>query len=82
VTLFQVLFAAEFLDVHVIPSGLVMTRFVPPLDTATNKPPPKVTPYQPLSAADTLDVHVIPSELVITRLPVPVLDTATNNPLP
>jgi hypothetical protein len=57
------------LDVQVIPSGLVITvlfTFGLLLDTATNKPSPKVTLCQYKSAVGVLDVHVIPSGLDIT----------------
>ena len=69
------LFAADVLEVQVIPSGEVITRFpVPLLETAQNKPASfdHATPNQLLSAADVLEVQVIPSGEVITRFPVPV----------
>ena len=60
-----------------------MTRSpVPLLETATNRPLPKVTESQTLSAALTLIVQLIPSGDVMTLLPVPVLATATNRSLP
>jgi hypothetical protein len=51
VTEFQLLSEAEVREVHVMPSGLVMTRLpVPELDTATNVScpagPPHVTDAQ------------------------------------
>ena len=87
VTPYQLLSAADDLDVHVTPSGLVITRLpVPVMDTATNWPLPYVTDCQSMSAAPVLSVQLMPSGLVITRLPTPaswyVLDTATNRPLP
>jgi hypothetical protein len=72
---------AEARDVHVIPSGLVITRLpVPVLETATNNDisGDQHTFCQSLSAADCLTVQFIPSGLVITLLPVPALPTATN----
>ena len=75
--------AADVRLVHVIPSGLVITRLPVPLPlTATNKPLPYVTEYQSLFAADVRDVQLTPSGLVITRFPVPSTLTATNKPLP
>ena len=76
--------AADALNVHVRPSGLVITRLpVPEEATATNKPFAYVTENQLLSAADARDVHVMPSGLVITRSPVPKkAATATNKPFP
>ena len=87
VTPYQLLSAADDLDVHVTPSGLVITRLpVPVMDTATNWPLPYVTDCQSMSAAPVLSVQLMPSGLVITRLPTPaswyVLETATNRPLP
>jgi phage gp36-like protein len=75
------LFVALDLDVQLIPSGLVITRFpVPVVETATNRPnsADQQTPCQKLSTALDLDVQLIPSGLVITRFPVPLPDTATN----
>jgi hypothetical protein len=80
-TLRQSLSAADVLAVHVIPSGLVMTRLpVPEPATATNinSSGDQHTLTQLLSAADVLAVHTMPSGLVMTRLPVPELATATN----
>jgi hypothetical protein len=67
VTLLQLLAAAAALGVHVIPSVLVIIRFVPSIETATNSPLPYVTLCQEFAAAAVRPVHVIPSELVITR---------------
>ena len=61
--------AAETRLVHVIPSGLVMTRLpVPEEATATKRPSPYVTDCQLLLAAETRLVQAIPSGLVMTRL--------------
>ena len=88
VTEIQVKSPADAPPVHVIPSGLVITRLlkvglVPP--TATNNPlpltVPYVTEYQSSASTDARLVQVIPSGLVITRL-VPLELTATNNPIP
>jgi hypothetical protein len=70
----QELSAALDLDVQLIPSGLVITRFpVPVFETATNRPnsADQQTQRQLLSVALDLDVQLIPSGLVITRFPVP-----------
>jgi hypothetical protein len=59
-----------------------MTRLVPALATATNRPFPYATEYQELaSLAEVLAVQVIPSGEVMTRL-VPENAIATNKPLP
>ena len=79
----QALSAGLVRDVHVIPSGDVITRLpVPEEATATKMPFAYVTIFQLLLAALVRDVHVIPSGDVITRLPVPVVDSATKIPLP
>jgi hypothetical protein len=64
-----------------MPSGDVITRFVPLVATATNIPSSgdQVTAHQPDAADADLLVHVIPSGEVITRF-VPAYATATNNP--
>ena len=73
----------ESCEVHVMPSGLVMTPLpVPSHDTATNNPAPYVTELQLLSVAEVRDFQLMPSELVMTRSPSPDSDTATNNPAP
>ena len=68
----QALLAADDLDVHVTPSGLVITRLLLPLmpmPTATNRPFPYVTARQSFTDAGVLDVQLMPSGLVITTLP-------------
>jgi hypothetical protein len=67
------------LAVHVTPSGLVITRFVPPLETATNKVSSGLhaIPFHAFASAADLDVQFIPSGLVITRF-VPSVATAAN----
>ena len=64
-----------------IPSVLVITRFVPSAATATNIPLPNVTDCHKLASAAVRAVQVIPSGLVITRF-VPLEATATYTPLP
>jgi hypothetical protein len=65
VTELQALLAAEVCEVHVMPSGLVITPLeVPEKPTATKSPSPYVTLLQLLAAAAVRPVHVIPSELV------------------
>ena len=74
----QVLATAER-GVHAIPSEEVMTRFVPPYDTATKRPLPKVTDF--LFAAEAVRaVQVMPSGEVMTLFDPPPSDTATKSP--
>ena len=67
--------------IQVIPSVLVITRFVPFSLTATKTPLPNVTEFHVLPSAALRRVQVIPSGLVITRF-VPLEATATYTPLP
>jgi glutamate racemase len=69
----------EVREVHVIPSGDVITAFEP---TATNKLSANVIACQSLSLADVRETQSVPFVEVITRLPVPDEATATNFPLP
>ena len=74
VTEYQLLLAGEAGEVcvvHVMPSGLVMTRLaVPVAATATNfccpAGPPQVTEYQMLSTGEVCVVHVMPSARTVT----------------
>ena len=79
-TPFQEFASAAFLTVQVIPSGDVITLFVPELAMAAKTVPFQATPFQEFACAAFLAVQVIPSVEVITRL-VPLDDTATINPL-
>src|ERR1041384_1220360 len=74
--------AAAEREVHVIPSGDVMTRLVPSLETATKMPFPKHTPVHELSSGLVREVHVTPSGEVMMRSPAPEDATATKSPLP
>lgn len=60
-TLFHEIADDALLAVHVIPSGLVITRLVPELATATNKLFPNATPFQLLSSVEDREVQVTPS---------------------
>jgi hypothetical protein len=64
-----------------MPSGDVITRFVPLLATATKRLLPNATEFQEFASAADLAVHETPSGDVITRF-VPLLATATNRLLP
>jgi hypothetical protein len=70
-------------DVHVMPSGLVITRSLTPEKATATKidnSGAQQTSRHALSAADVRVVQLIPSGLVITRFPVPPASaTATNN---
>ena len=63
-------------EVAGVGAGAVMTRFVPPEETATKRPPPWVTENHEFASAAVRLVQVIPSELVMTRF-VPSVETAT-----
>jgi len=69
-----------------MPSGEVITRLVPVLATATNKPLPYVTDRQLLSSAASAAVrtdHVMPSGEVITLSAAAWVEpTATKRPSP
>ena len=75
---------AEVLEVHVIPSGEVITLFpVPVAEIATNKPNcgDHEIDFQLLVFGAVLPVHVAPSvEVIIRVLIAPVIATATNKP--
>ncbi|OWY22386.1 hypothetical protein C7N43_09425 [Sphingobacteriales bacterium UPWRP_1] len=65
-----------------MPSGLVMTRFVPVAATATKRPLPYVTESHWVACAAVRAVQVMPSGLVMTGfVPIPS-PTATKRPLP
>jgi len=64
-TLFQVPLG-DACPVHVIPSGLVITLYVPVSPTATNCVPDHVTLAQTNALGAVCPVQVIPSGLVIT----------------
>jgi hypothetical protein len=79
-TLRHVLAWAARRDVHVIPSGLVITPFPDPeTPTATKIPSAKVTLRIETDAGTVCPVHEIPSGLVITFQS---LETATKSPFP
>ena len=61
---------------------MIQSETVPLLATATNKfiLDAHTIDVQLTLAAEVLLVQLIPSGEVITRFPVPVLDTAANNP--
>lgn len=74
---------------HVVPSRLVITKFVPEVvfATATKRLFPKVTAVQPIVELNEIDgvvrrVQVIPSGLTFTQVVVQFLPTATKRLLP
>lgn len=74
--------SAAALAVQVMPSGEVMTLFVPGLDTAANRPSSgdQAMDRQLFASADALAVQVMPSGLVMTPFALLSADTAANRP--
>src|SRR5207237_6923110 len=80
VTLFQVWALDAFAEAHAMPSGEVMTRFVPSLETATKilTSGAQAIEVHELFAALVRVIHPLPSTEVMTLVPLPVFETATN----